>query len=96
MSYLVIANLRAKTGEEERVADGLRANEAESRNEPGVIEWIAYQSTDDPRDFVLYEVYRTEADFEAHRAMPHFARYAAEVVPLLEARDVSEWEPLTP
>lgn len=95
MSYLVIANLRAMAGEEERVADGLRVNEAASRQEPGVIEWVAYRSTSDPRDFVLYEVYRTETDFAAHRATPHFARYVAEIVPLLEGRAVSTWEPLS-
>lgn len=95
MSYLVTANIRALAGAEENVAEGLRINEAASRNEPGVIEWIAYQSTADPRDFLLYEVYRAEADFAAHRETPHFARYVAEVVPLLEVRDVSTWEPLT-
>ena len=95
MSYLVIAHLRAKAGEEERVADGLRVNEAASRQEPGVLAWIAYRSTSDLRDFVLHEVYRTEADFAAHRATPHFARYVAEVVPLLEVREVSTWEPLS-
>ena len=96
MKYCLIAHLRAKAGEEERVAEGLRVNEAASRQEPGVLTWIAYRSTDDPRDFFLYEVYRTAADLDAHRATPHFARYVREVVPLLEVRDVSAWEPLTP
>jgi quinol monooxygenase YgiN len=95
VTYLVIAHLRAKAGEEERVAEGLRINEAASRQEPGVLEWIAYRSTSDPRAFVLYEVYRTEADFAAHRETAHFARYVAEVVPLLEVREVSTWEPLS-
>jgi Uncharacterized conserved protein len=96
LSYLVIANLRARLGTEEQVAEGLRVNEAASRQEPGVLVWIAYRSTTASREFLLYEVYRTAADFDAHRATPHFARYVAEVVPLLEAREVSTLEPLTP
>jgi quinol monooxygenase YgiN len=94
VSYLVIAKVRAKAGEEERVAEGLSANEHASRQEPGVIAWVAYRSTTDSREFVLYEVYQTEADFAAHRDTAHFARYVAEIVPLLEDRDVSTWEPL--
>ena len=96
MSYCVAARLRAKVGAEDRVADGLRANESQSRTEPGVLTWIVYRSTDEPRTFLLYEVYRGRADFEAHRASAHFERYVREVVPLLEVREISTWEELTP
>ena len=94
MSYCLIAQLRARDGQEEHVAEGLRLNEAESRLEPGVIEWTVYRSTDDPRKFLLYELYFDEAALEAHRATPHFQRYLLEVVPLLESREFAAWEPL--
>jgi quinol monooxygenase YgiN len=93
--YCLVARLVAREGEEERVAAGLAANEAASRKEPGVIEWIVYRSTDDPRRFLLYELYGSAADLEAHRATPHFERYVLEVVPLLESREFHAWEPLT-
>ena len=95
MSYVVVARLRAVDGEEERVAEGLRVNEAASRQEPGCLTFIAHRSTTDARDFILYEAYLSEADFAAHRETSHFARYVREVVPLLEVRDVSTWEPLS-
>lgn len=95
MSYCLIAQLRAAEGEEECVAEGLAINQAASRQEPGVLEWIVYRSTDDPRRFLLHEVYRTESDLAAHRATPHFARYVREIVPLLEERVASAWEPLS-
>ena len=95
MSYLVVATLRARDGDEERVAEGLRVNEAASRHEPGCLAFVAYRSTQDGGDFLLYEIYRSEADFVAHRETPHFARYVREVVPLLESRSVSTYEALT-
>lgn len=92
--YCLVARLVARDGQEEAVAAGLAVNEAASRQEPGVVEWIVYRSTDDPRRFLLYELYRSAADLEAHRATEHFARYQREVVPLLESREFNAWEPL--
>ncbi|HYI21075.1 MAG TPA: putative quinol monooxygenase [Candidatus Limnocylindrales bacterium] len=94
MSYCLIAQVRAAEGNEDAVAAGLAVNQAASRLEPGVIEWIAYRSKDDPRNFLLYEIYVDAAGLEAHRASEHFRRYVAEVVPLLESREFAAWEPL--
>ncbi len=95
MSYCLIAKLRAAEGNEDAVAEGLAVNQAASRQEPAVVEWIAYRSKDDPRNFLLYEIYVDEAGLEAHRASAHFQRYLAEVVPLLESREFAAWEPLS-
>jgi len=95
MSYCLIAMLTAAPGEEERVDEGLALNETASRQEPGVLDWIVYRSSEDPRRFLLYEVYTDAAALDAHRATEHFARYEREVVPLLERREPSYWEPLT-
>jgi quinol monooxygenase YgiN len=93
--YCLVARLVAREGEDEVVAAGLAANEADSRQEPGVVEWIVYRSTEDPRRFLLYELYGSAADLEAHRQTPHFQRYVRDVVPLLESREFDAWEPLT-
>ena len=95
MSYCLIAQVVAAEGQEEIVAAGLAANEAASRQEPGVIEWTVFRSPDDPRRFLLYELYEDATGLEAHRASAHFQRYATEVVPLLESREFAAWEPLT-
>ncbi len=93
--YCLVARLVARAGNEEAVAAGLALNEADSRLEPGVVAWTAYRSADDPRRFLLYELYRSQADLAAHRATPHFERYVREVVPLLESREFDAWEPLS-
>ena len=49
---------------------------AESRREPGCITYIPHQSQDDPSSFLIYEQYRDPQALEAHRASPHFAKYA--------------------
>ncbi len=96
MAFALSVTLRAISGQEERVADGLHALEAASRREPGVVEWRAHRSSDDPRTFLLYELYRDAADLDAHRATEHFAAYQRDVLPLLEDRQPRAWETLTP
>ena len=44
----------------------------------------------DPKDrtrLMLYEVYEDEAAFQAHQQTPHFKRYVADGIPLLQSRD---------
>ena len=36
---------------------------------------------------MLFEVYDDEKAFEAHQQTPHFKKYVAEAVPLLESRE---------
>ena len=53
----------------------------------------------DPKDraqLMLYEVYESEAAFEAHQQTPHFKKYFAERVPLLESRERFFWRRAAP
>lgn len=59
------------------------ANARASRTEPGVIQFDLLQQSDAPNKFMLYEVYRSNADLEAHRLTPHFKRWVDVGVPLL-------------
>lgn len=45
------------------------------KDEPGCLRFDVAQDQDDPNRFYLYEVYRDEAAFEAHRQTPHFKVY---------------------
>ncbi len=51
------------------------------RDEPGCRRFDVLQDQADPNHFCFYEVYLDEAALEAHRKMPHYARWrkAAEV-----------------
>jgi quinol monooxygenase YgiN len=47
-----------------------------SREEPGCVSYIPHFVVGDQNTVLIYEQYRDEAAVEAHRASPHFAKYA--------------------
>jgi len=58
-------------------------NARHSIQEPGVVRFDFIQQRDDPTQFVLAEVYRTEADIASHKRTPHYAKWQATVEELL-------------
>jgi len=58
-------------------------NARHSVQEPGVVRFDFIQQRDDPTQFVLAEVYRTEADIASHKRTPHYAKWQATVEELL-------------
>jgi quinol monooxygenase YgiN len=97
MTYTVIATWVAKEGEEESVAQILRVNGEASRAEPGCRDFTVLRQTDEPRTFLLYEVYDDEDAFQAHRESEHFKRYVLDDVVAndrLEQRFAKFYEPL--
>ena len=66
-----------------------------SRAEPGCLVYNAHRSLDNPRRFLIYELYRDEAGLEAHRQSAHFAQYASgELYGLVEARQAEMFAPV--
>ena len=47
-----------------------------SRQEAGCVTYIPHVVEGEPDTILIYEQYRDEAAAEAHRATPHFAKYA--------------------
>jgi quinol monooxygenase YgiN len=96
MTYVVVARWRANAGSEDRVVAVLDELTAATRAEPGCLGYTPHRATEDPRDFVIYEVYADEAAFEAHVDSEHFRRLVLdEAVPeLLESRDRTFYVPL--
>jgi quinol monooxygenase YgiN len=43
----------------------------------GCLRFDVYQDQDDDNRFYFHEVYRDQAALDAHRTMPHFARWSA-------------------
>jgi quinol monooxygenase YgiN len=84
-----------KAGHEDE-AVGLFAKLTEAtRAEPGCRMYLAHRSTVDPRRFFLYEQYDDQAALDAHRAAPHFERYAkGGLFPILESRTPELFEPI--
>jgi (4S)-4-hydroxy-5-phosphonooxypentane-2,3-dione isomerase len=65
-------------GREEEAAEDLRRLAAVTRKEPGNLLYAVHRSLDDPRQFMIYEQYRSQADLDAHRKTPYYQRYSVE------------------
>jgi quinol monooxygenase YgiN len=74
MAYVLVARMVAKEGEEGRAAEIIDELGAASREEPGVVHYIAHRDPEDPRVFLMYEHYRDKAAFEEHGQTEHFTR----------------------
>jgi quinol monooxygenase YgiN len=95
MEFVVIAQYKARAGQEDRVEAALKNMREPSRAEPGNLD---YQVLRDPRQravFVLYERYADEAAFAAHQATEHFGTWLkGQVLPLLDERFRLDLTPL--
>jgi quinol monooxygenase YgiN len=87
VTYVVKAGREAEAPELfARLAEATRA-------EPGCRMYLVHRSTADPRRFFLYEQYDDQAALDAHRAAPHFERYAkGGLFPILESRSPEIYE----
>ena len=59
------------------------ANARTSLTEPGVVRFDFLQQADAPTKYMLYEVYRSPNDLEAHKQTDHFKRWVEKGVPTL-------------
>ena len=65
-----------RSDDREEIHQILRELTRLSRQEEGCVSYIPHIVESDPDTIVIYEQYRDEAAAEAHRATPHFAKYA--------------------
>jgi quinol monooxygenase YgiN len=93
VAYVVIATWTAQTGREEEVRRALEQLIEPSRAEPGNRHYQPSQDPEDPRVFVLYELYDDKAAYRAHGESEHFQRLAVQAaIPLLERRERAFYE----
>ncbi len=74
---VLIVHMQAKPDKLEEFKQLLLAITEETRKEPGCLQYVAHQSTENPHNFAFYEQYVDEAALQFHRESPHFARYIA-------------------
>ena len=72
---VLLVQFVVKPGQEKRAIEIIRAMSGPTRQEPGCAQYIGHQSTEDPRRFFLYEVYKDEEALQAHRNSPHFREH---------------------
>jgi quinol monooxygenase YgiN len=93
MAYVLVARMVAKEGEEGRAAEVIDELGAASREEPGVVHYIAHRDPEDPRVFLMYEQYRDKAAFEEHGQTEHFQTFGVgEIFPRMETRERNFYE----
>lgn len=87
MAFVLTAMWTAKDGEEERVADALRRITPHSRAEPGCLYYQPCRDPEDPRVFMVFEIYADEDAYKAHGETEHFQSIGVPTLPLLESRE---------
>ena len=73
MHVTIIGTVTAKPETRVELQALLAQQVALTRAEPGCINYDFHVDADDPCCFVFYENWRTQADLDAHMAMPHLA-----------------------
>jgi quinol monooxygenase YgiN len=68
--------LRFKAEDREDMREAVRALMEATRKEPGCVTYIPHIVDGDPDTILIYEQYKDDAAADAHRASPHFKKYA--------------------
>ena len=86
--FVLTVGLVAKPDQVDRFMSMLLENAKAAREtEPGCRQFDVLVDPKDRTRLMLYEVYEDDAAFQAHQQTPHFKRYIAEAIPLLQSRD---------
>jgi quinol monooxygenase YgiN len=86
--FVLTVGLVVKSDQVDRFMSMLLENgKAARETEPGCRQFDVLVDPKDRTRVMLYEVYEDEAAFQAHQQTPHFKRYIAEAIPLLQSRD---------
>lgn len=89
---LVVAQWEAKEGQADNVAEILRSFLPEAQCEPGVKLFLISRGTENPAQFLFYELFRDEAALKAHQESAHFKTHiAGQALPLLAKRERAQY-----
>ena len=93
--YCTGAIYKIQVGHEAEAEGYLHRIAEEARKEPGNVMFLIHRSAEDPRQFLVYEQYRSKADLETHRATEAFQRYVMNGLrKIAESRTGGEFTPL--
>ncbi len=96
-SLIVHVHVHVKPGAEEAFRSASLVNAAASRLEPGVLRFELLADRDDPRRFLLIEVYRDAAAAAAHKETAHYAAWRDAVASMMaEPRASSKFTNIFP
>lgn len=87
-AYAVVADIRSKPGKEDELRKATLPLVQDVRSEPNNRLYFLHEDRSVPGHFVFYEIFASQADFEAHNATSHVQRWFAQLPELAEG-DVS-------
>ena len=83
-AYAVVAEVRAKSGKENELRAITLPLVKQVRAEPNNLLYFLQEDRQTPGHFVFYEIFATQADFEAHNATPHVQAWFARLPELAD------------
>lgn len=83
-AYAVVAEVRAKPGKEQALREITLPLVAAVRAEPNNLLYFLHEDREVPGHFVFYEIFASQADFEAHNATPHVQAWFARLPELAD------------
>jgi len=80
----VVAEMQAKSGQEEKLRAALLACIEPTRKEEGCVQYDLHESTAQPGHFVFYENWTSREALDRHLATPHLELLKAQLPELLD------------
>jgi (4S)-4-hydroxy-5-phosphonooxypentane-2,3-dione isomerase len=86
-AYVNVVELDIMPAEQEKYLAAIKENGAASIKEPGCRRFDILFLANNPNHIFLYEVYDSEATYQAHRTTDHFKKYAAATASMVAQRN---------
>jgi quinol monooxygenase YgiN len=83
-AIFLFARLHARPGKGREVLKAMFEVQGPTRQEPGCLNYGAFQSVRDPDEFYIHTCWRDLAAFERHAELSHTVRFVEDVEPLLD------------
>lgn len=83
-AYAVVARVQAKPGKEQALREATLPLIAKVRAEPHNLVYFLQEDREKPGHFIFYEIFASQADFEAHNASPHVQAWFAKLPELAD------------
>src|ERR1700693_4069311 len=91
----VVARVRAKTGQEIRLRQELQRLVPPTRAEAGCLRYDLHESTTEPGWFLLYEIWKSEADLQAHFQTQYLKAFFSVVPEIADGpSEITKWAKL--
>ncbi len=85
-AYVNAVELDIVPSERDKFLEAIAEDAAQTIKEPGCLQFDVLMLRDDPNHLFLYEVYRDEAAFKAHREADYFKKYSATTASMVAKR----------